>query len=45
MGLETQNILAGKLGYMQKYKDLIEKVNKVFSLLNGLITKLKNQAI
>jgi four helix bundle protein len=41
MELETQIILAKDLGCISDCQALLEKVNKIFALLNGLMTKLK----
>ena len=43
MELETQIILSHKLGFINNHELLLEKVNKVFALLNGLIARLKER--
>jgi four helix bundle protein len=40
MELETQVILSHDLGYVEDHTNLMEKINKVFALLNGLMAKL-----
>jgi four helix bundle protein len=43
MELETQLILAREIGYIGNPADVLEQVNKVFALANGLITSLKKK--
>lgn len=39
--LETQVVIARELGYIKKEFELLEKIDKVFALLGGLINSLK----
>ena len=39
MELETQVILARDIGYIVDHSSLLERINKIFALLNGLISK------
>ncbi len=43
MELETQIALSHELGYINPPSSLLENSNRVFALLNGLITSLKNK--
>jgi len=43
MELETQIILAKELDFIEDGQSLLGKVNKIFALLNGLITALNTQ--
>ena len=43
MELETQILLSKELGFLNNHASLLEKVNKTYALLNGLITSLKRQ--
>jgi four helix bundle protein len=43
MELETQVILSKEFGYINNPSNLLEKLNKVFALLNGLITNLRRK--
>lgn len=43
MELETQVMLSHELGYIDNPSTLQAKINKVFSLLNGLITSLRRK--
>ncbi len=43
MELETQIILSNEFGYIDNPSNLLEKLNKVFALLNGLITNLRRK--
>jgi hypothetical protein len=45
MELETQIILSHELGFIDDHEWLMEKVNKVFALINGLIASLKNKNV
>ena len=42
--LETQILISDKLGYLSVKKSLLEKVDKVFGLLGGLINSLRKEA-
>lgn len=42
--LETQILISDKLGYLSVKKGLLEKVDKVFGLLGGLINSLRKEA-
>lgn len=44
MELETQLLLSHSLGFIEDHCTLLERINKVFALLNGLITSQKNKA-
>jgi four helix bundle protein len=41
--LETQILISDKLGYLSVKKILLERVDKVFGLLGGLISSLKKE--
>jgi four helix bundle protein len=43
MELETQVLLSKEFGYIENPNNLLEKLNKVFALLNGLITNLRRK--
>ena len=43
--LETQIIISKKLGYIQNDTCLLEKINDVYGLINGLINSVKQRNI
>ncbi len=43
MELETQLMLAEELGYLSNCRVLLEKINKIYAMLNGLIAVVKNR--
>ena len=43
MELETQIILSRDLGYIENHDTLLQRTNKAFALLNGLMNNLKTR--
>ena len=41
--LETQVLIAGKLGYVKAVDPLLQRIDKIFGLLGGLIRSLKQR--
>jgi len=41
--LETQVLIAEKLGYVKSIEPIMQRINKVFGLLGGLIRALKQR--
>ena len=43
MELETQVLLSKDLGYIKDHAELLERINKVYALLNGLIKAVRGE--
>ncbi len=43
MELETQLLLSRELGYPAEHSSLLERINKVYALLNGLIRTVRRE--
>jgi four helix bundle protein len=41
--LETQIIIAKKIGYLDNASQIMETINKIFALINGLINSVKKR--
>ena len=41
--LETQIIIAKKIGYIRNANQVVKKIDKIFALINGLINSVKKR--